>query len=350
MKIVVLAGGLSTERDVSIASGSLIAKALRERGHKVVLLDVFLGYEEDICDVDGLFRENYDFTKLKAVSEEIPDLAAVKELRRDKTERFLGRNVAEICAEADITFFALHGDAGENGKLQATFDLLGIKYTGSGYLGSALAMDKGLTKSVLKQNNIPTPDGRLFTLEDKTAGKISDWDVFPCVVKPCAGGSSVGITIVKKKDELEAAVDEAFKYETQIVIEQFVKGREFSVGVIEGKALPPIEIVPKTGFYDYKAKYQAGLAIDVCPADIDSRTDKNLKSSAEECFKALKLEAYGRIDFLLDDSGTAYCLEANSLPGMTPTSLLPQEAKVQGLDYGELCEKIIEVSLNKYGE
>ena len=142
MKIVVLAGGLSTERDVSIASGALVAKALRERGHKVVLLDVFRGYEEDICDVDALFRENYDFTKKSAVSEEIPDLEQVKSSRKDKTDRFLGRNVAEICTEADITFLALHGDVGENGKLQATLDLLGIKYTGSGYLGSALADKK----------------------------------------------------------------------------------------------------------------------------------------------------------------------------------------------------------------
>lgn len=348
MKIVVLAGGLSTERDVSIASGALVAKALRERGHKVVLLDVFRGYEEDICDVDALFRENYDFTKESAVSEEIPDLEQVKSSRKDKTDRFLGRNVAEICTEADITFLALHGDVGENGKLQATLDLLGIKYTGSGYLGSALAMDKGLTKSVLIQNKITTPQGEYFYLEDKKSGKIMRWNTFPCVVKPCAGGSSVGISKVENKENLEKAVDEAFKYEKEIVIEEFIKGREFSVGVIEGVALPPIEIIPKTGFYDYKAKYQAGLTDEICPADIDGETDKKLRSAAEDCFKALKLQAYGRIDFLLDENGTAYALEANSLPGMTPTSLLPQEAAVEGINYGELCEKIIEVSLKKY--
>lgn len=348
MKIVVLAGGLSTERDVSISSGSLVAKALRERGHKVILLDVFMGYEEDICDIDALFKENYDFTKNTGVKEEIPDLEAVKKARKDKSNRFLGRNVAEICTEADITFFALHGDVGENGKLQATFDVLGIKYTGSGYLGSALAMDKGLTKSVLKQNRIRTPEGNYYNIEDEKSGSIYNWNHFPCVVKPCSGGSSVGITKADNADEFKESVKEAFKFEKEIVVEQFVKGREFSVGVLEGKALPPIEIIPKSGFYDYKSKYQAGLTEEICPADIDEETDRKLRNSAQECFKALKLQSYGRIDFLIDEKGDAYCLEANTLPGMTPTSLLPQEANVDGLSYGELCEKIIEISLKKY--
>lgn len=348
MKIVVLAGGLSTERDVSVTSGALVAKALREREHQVVLLDVYKGYEENICDIDALFKENYDFTENSDISEEIPDLEAVKNSRIDKTDRYLGRNVAEICTEADITFLALHGDVGENGKLQATFDILGIKYTGSGYLGSALAMDKGLTKSVLTQNGITAPEGRIYTAEALKDGSIYEWDKFPCIVKPCSGGSSVGITRADNGEEFRSSLKEAFKYENEVVVEQFITGREFSVGVIEDKALPPIEIIPKTGFYDYKAKYQAGLTVDVCPADIDEGTDKKLRKAAEACFKALKLQAYGRIDFILDEKGEAYCLEANSLPGMTPMSLLPQEAAAEGVSYGELCEKIIEISLKKY--
>lgn len=350
MKIVVLAGGLSTERDVSITSGSLVAKALREKGHQVILLDVYTGYEENICDIDALFKENYDFTTETGVFEEIPDLEAVKNARKDKTERFLGRNVAEICSEADITVFALHGDVGENGKLQATFDILGIKYTGSGYLGSALAMDKGLTKSVLVQNKITTPVGEYFTLQDKLSGNVYNWSYFPCVVKPCAGGSSVGITKANNAEEFKVSVEEAFKYDNEIVVEQFVKGREFSIGVIEGRALPPIEIIPKGGFYDYKSKYQAGLTEEICPANITAEEDNILRRSAEACFKALKLEAYGRIDFILDKKGDAYCIEANTLPGMTPTSLLPQEVAAEGVSYGELCEKIIEVSLKKYNK
>lgn len=344
MRIVVLAGGLSTERDVSISSGILVAGALREKGHEVVLLDVFSGYEENICDIDELFKSNYSFTDSFCVGETIPDIEEVKENRLDKSSRFIGTNVIEICNEADITFFALHGGEGENGQLQAAFDLLGIKYTGAGYLGSALAMNKGLTKSVLIQNKISTPTGEIF----KSVDEALAWDCFPCVVKPCSGGSSVGIAKAENKAEFEVAVKDAFKYENEVVVEQFVKGREFSVGVIGGKALPPIEIAPISGFYDYQAKYQAGATVETCPADIDEQTDKKLRSQAEAAFEALLLESYARIDFLLDENGQTYCLEANTLPGMTPTSLLPQEAAVEGMNYGDLCENIINISLKKY--
>lgn len=350
MRIVVLAGGLSTERDVSITSGAKVANALREKGHQVVLLDVFMGYEENICDIDALFKENYDFTSGASIGEELPDLASVKAARKDKTNRYLGRNVAEICAEADITFLALHGDVGENGKLQAAFDILGIKYTGAGYLGSALAMDKGLTKSVLNQNKIAAPAGEIYGLAEKESGAVYNWKQFPCVVKPCSGGSSVGIAKACGTEEYRAAVEDAFRYADSIVVEQFVEGREFSVGILDGRALPPIEIIPKTGFYDYKAKYQAGLTEEICPADIDEKTDQKLRKAAEDCFSALHLEAYGRVDFLLDKKGTPYCLEANSLPGMTPTSLIPQEAAAEGMSYGDLCESIIQVSLKKYNQ
>ncbi len=193
MRIVVLAGGTSTERDVSISSGLLVASALRKKGHLVVLLDVFTGYEKDILDVDELFKQNYSFTDTAKVGETISDIDEIRENRRDKTNRFIGENVIDICACADITFFALHGGEGENGQLQATFDLLGLKYTGSGYLGSALAMNKGLTKSVLIQNKVLTPRGEIF----KSVEETDSWKIFPCVVKPCSGGSSVGITIAK---------------------------------------------------------------------------------------------------------------------------------------------------------
>lgn len=344
MRIVVLAGGLSTERDVSISSGSLVANALRQKGHEVVLLDVFTGYEENICDIDALFKNNYSFTENKSIGKTIADINEVKENRLDKSDRFIGTNIIEICSEADITFLALHGGEGENGQLQAALDLLGIKYTGSGYLGSALAMNKGLTKSVFIQNNISTPKGSLFKSEEDAF----NWDCFPCVVKPCSGGSSVGIAKAENAEEYKAAVKDAFKYENEIVVEQFVSGREFSVGVLGGKALPPIEIAPKSGMYDYAAKYQAGATVETCPADIDEATDKKLRSAAEEAYNALHLESYARVDFLLDENGATYCLEANTLPGMTPTSLLPQEAAVEGLDYADLCEEIIEISLKKY--
>lgn len=344
MRIVVLAGGLSTERDVSISSGIKVASALREKGHEVVLLDVFMGYEENFCDIDALFKNNYSFTDSLAVGTEVPDLKAVKEERLDKSARFVGVNVIEICSEADITYLALHGGEGENGQVQATLDLFGIKYTGSGYLGSALAMDKALTKSVLIQNSVTTAQGKVYSSKESA----ESWDCFPCVVKPCSGGSSVGIAKANNKTEYLKAVEDAFGYEKQIVVEQFIEGREFSVGVIGGRALPPIEIISKTGFYDYVAKYQDGITDHICPADITEQEDEVLRCAAEAAFEALRLQSYARIDFILDKSGVAYCLEANSLPGMTPTSLLPLEAAAEGVDYPSLCEKIIEVSLKKY--
>lgn len=346
MRIVVLAGGLSTERDVSISSGILVASALREKGHEVVLLDVFTGYEQNICDIDALFKQNYSFTDKANVGETVSDFSEVRENRLDKSGRFIGTNVIEICSEADITFLALHGGEGENGQIQATLDLLGIKYTGTGYLGSALAMNKGLTKSVFVQNKINTPAGEIF----KSAEDAKSWNIFPCVVKPCSGGSSVGIAKAENEEEFLAAVKDAFRYENEIVVEQFVKGREFSVGLLGGKALPPIEIIPKSGFYDYAAKYQAGATVEICPADIDEQTDKKLRDAATVAYNALHLDSYARVDFLVDENGEPFCLEANTLPGMTPTSLLPQEAAVEGLNYADLCEKIIEISLAKYNK
>ncbi len=344
MKIAVLAGGTSTERDVSITSGSMIAKALRSKGHKVVLADVFMGIEQDNVNIEELFENGYDFTQNVGVKEEIPNIDEIKAMRKDKSNCFLGANIVDICRYADITYLALHGGEGENGQLQATLDVLGIRYTGSGHLGSALAMDKGITKALFIQNNVLTAQGKIY----KSKEQAQEWDIFPCVIKPCSGGSSVGIAKATNKYEYASAVEDAFLYEKRIVVEQFVQGREFSVGVLGDEVLPPIEIIPTTGFYDYKSKYQAGLTREDCPANITEEQDKILRQSAKEAFKVLHLESYARIDFILDSDNNAYCLEANTLPGMTPTSLLPQEAQVMGLDFPALCEKIVELSLQKY--
>lgn len=343
MKIAVLSGGLSTERDVAITSGTLVTKALRSKGHQVVFIDVFMGYEGENCNPAELFENGYDFIKDAGVGVEIPDIEKIKAMRKDKSDSFLGENVVEICKEADITYLALHGGEGENGQIQATLDMLGIKYTGSGYLGSALAMDKGITKALFIHNKVPTAPGEVYKSKEDAA----NWSEFPCVIKPCSGGSSVGIAKAENREEYVAAVEDAFSYEKEIVVEKFISGREFSVGVLGDKVLPPIEIIPDTGFYDYKSKYQAGLTREICPADITAEQDKILRDGAREAFRVLKLSGYARIDFILDGE-EAYCLEANTLPGMTPTSLLPQEAQVEGMDYATLCDKIIEISLEKY--
>ena len=271
MKIVVLAGGLSTERDVSLTTGSHVCKALKKRGHKAVLLDVFLGYKEEGEDVSEVFDEN-SVSDVAGIAELDPDLDKIKEMRGGNPDSFLGPNVIKICRMADMVYMALHGADGENGKIQATFDILGIKYTGSGYLGSALAMDKGMSKKVFLTRGIPTPKGYCLNRHSKMV--MPDEIGYPCIVKPCCGGSSVGVSIANNEEEYKKALEVAFKYEDEVVVEVFIKGREFSVGVIGGKSLPIIEIIPKTGFYDYKTKYQSGMADDICPAVLtENETD-----------------------------------------------------------------------------
>lgn len=349
MKIVVLAGGLSTERDVSFKTGEMVTKALRENGHQVILLDVFMGYSNKEEDLTGIFdRAEAVSVKVAAIPETAPDLEKVKAQRKDQSDNFFGPNVIELCRMADIVFMALHGENGENGKIQAAFDLFGIRYTGTGYLGSALAMNKGMAKQLFLENGIPTPRGTSLK-RGEDAAKIEDCGIhFPCVVKPCSGGSSIGVSIVHDKAEYEQALKEAFRWENELVIEEYVKGREFSVGVIDFQALPIIEIAPVEGFYDYKNKYKAGSAVETCPAELSEQITKEMQGYAEKVAEVLGLNTYSRTDFLLDAEDHIFCLEANTLPGMTPTSLLPQEAKVTGVDFNQLCEKLIESSMRKY--
>lgn len=349
MKIVVLAGGLSTERDVSFKTGEMVTKALRENGHQVILLDVFMGYSNKEEDLTGIFdRAEAVSVKVAAIPETAPDLEKVKAQRKDQSDNFFGPNVIELCRMADIVFMALHGENGENGKIQAAFDLFGIRYTGTGYLGSALAMNKGMAKQLFLENGIPTPRGTSLK-RGEDAAKIEDCGIhFPCVVKPCSGGSSIGVSIVHDKAEYEQALKEAFRWENELVIEKYVKGREFSVGVIDFQALPIIEIAPVEGFYDYKNKYKAGSTVETCPAELSEQITKEMQGYAEKVAEVLGLNTYSRTDFLLDAEDHIFCLEANTLPGMTPTSLLPQEAKVTGVDFNQLCEKLIESSMRKY--
>lgn len=335
MKVVVLAGGTSTERDVSLISGSGIYKALKKNGHQVILLDVYLGYEGN---TEGIFERDYDWTEnISAISEQNPDIEQIKAMRPDGDKNFFGPNVLALCKEADGVFMALHGANGEDGKIQACFELMGIPYTGTDFVSAAMAMDKGITKDLFKAYNIPTPVGIRLKKGETESEKVP----FPCIVKACCGGSSVGVCLARNEEEYVKAKEEAFLYDNEVVIEQYITGREFSVGVMDGKALPVIEIAPKQGFYDYKNKYQAGSAVETCPAEITTEQTKRMQDIAERVFAVLRLKNYARMDFMMDGDSNMYCLEANTLPGMTPTSLLPQEAAAVGISYEELCEKIL---------
>ncbi|MCM1284262.1 MAG: D-alanine--D-alanine ligase [Muribaculaceae bacterium] len=348
MDIVVLAGGLSTERDVSFKTGSMVAAALRKNGHRVILLDVFMGYAEAEMELEGAFERAEEMSiRPGDIPETAPDLAAVKASRKDQSDCFFGPNVIRLCQMADIVFMALHGENGENGKLQAAFDLLGIKYTGSDYLGSAIAMNKELAKKLFAEAGVPVP--RSVTMEKaKRQEDVAELPIcLPCVVKPNCGGSSIGVTIVRDAAEFRAALDAAFQWEDSLLVEEYIGGREFSVGVMEGRALPVIEIAPIEGFYDYRNKYKAGSAVETCPAELPEETAAQMQRYAEMVAAAIGLDTYSRADFLLNEEGEIFCLEVNTLPGMTPTSLLPQEAAAVGMDYGALCEKIIEISLKK---
>ena len=348
MKIVVLCGGTSTERDVSITSGTLICKALKEKGHSVVLLDVYLGLKD--VDMNTVFTlgENGLF-KRSVVGHQIPNIDELSALR-DNPNEFFGPNVIDICKASDIVFMALHGENGENGKVQAAFDLMDIKYTGTGYEGSMVAMSKDLTRKMLIPRGVRMAKGLTITKEQTYEDVKIDLFV-PAVVKPSNGGSSVGVSIATDMEELRAAVVNARKYDDTVIVEEYIRGREFSIGVMEGHALPIIEIIPRLGFYDYKNKYQAGMTDEICPANLNPFITTLMQREAEKAYKALELSVYARIDFILSSvDNLPYCLEANTLPGMTPTSLLPQEARADGIEYGDLCEKIIEISLKKYNK
>ena len=343
MRIVVLAGGLSPERDVSLSSGSLVANALLDRGHQVVMADVYEGAEirgdakDAFLSPDSLFRYSFE------IPDQAPDLKILREKHNGRKAR-IGENILELCSAADVVFIALHGSMGENGQLQAVLECHDMRYTGSDYCGSLLAMDKDLSKKLMRLAGVPTADWVFASATEESMREVRDSVGFPCVIKPIHCGSSVGISIVRSEDEYRTAVREANIYEDLVLAEKMIPGREFSVGILGGEVLPAIEIIPHQGFYDYKNKYQKGLASEICPADINPEQAARLAESALAVHKALRLGSYSRVDFILGPDDIFYCLEANTLPGMTPMSLLPQEAAQIGLTYPELCDRIVRLA------
>ena len=346
MKTVVLCGGVSPEREVSLSTGAQVANALRKRGNLVALVD---SAKDVPNDTEALFTSDPGSNNA-LIHETAPDIGAL--LARGE---YFGKNVLKICREAEIVFNAMHGAAGEDGTIQAVFDLLGIRYTGSGSKGCAISMDKTFTKRILAPvEGVEMPKGMHFERaeysrdpEAAIAAAIKAVGV-PLVVKPACGGSSVGVSIVESESELKAAFELSFSYEPKAVVEEFVGGREFSTGVLGDKALPPIEIKPHTGFYDYRNKYQKGMTEDICPADIPKEAAEEMMRTALIVHRELGLSAYSRTDFKMTDDGRICALEVNTLPGMTAMSLIPQEAAAVGIDFPTLCERIIEESLKKY--
>jgi D-alanine-D-alanine ligase len=332
MRIAVLMGGASAEREVSLASGQGIVKALRQRGHHVDTIDTARGFippdQEAELLPDGVHSAPPGNAEFPLKSSEI---GGIPQLR-----------------QADVAFLALHGGIGEDGTVQALLDLLGIPYTGTGMLGSAIAMDKDVTKRLLRDAEVPTLPWRVARAPDFNVDldAIDDFVTYPCIVKPSRQGSSVGLTVVEEPAHLRAAILEAGRFDSEVMIERFVRGRELTVGIIGDQPLPPVEIRPKKGLYDYESKYTPGMTEYLCPAPIERELVAQVQAYALRAFRVLKLRGYARVDFILAKE-QLFCLEANTLPGMTSTSLLPKGAAASGIEYPELCERIVQLALGK---
>jgi D-alanine-D-alanine ligase len=330
MRVTVLTGGTSAERDVALASAVQVVGALRSRGHDVAVVDTARGYIPE-PDESALLSGG--------VGTEPPSIERLHTLERG----LLLSGLANLAAvrDADVLFLALHGGRGEDGTLQTLLEMVGVPYTGSGRLGSAMAMDKDISKRLFQAAGVPTASWVMAPAARERIEREFGW---PVVVKPSKQGSTVGLTVVKTPREYEPAVTLARQYDDEVMIEQFVPGRELTVGVLEGRALPVGEIIPRHEIFDYECKYTPGMSQEIFPADLPADVAKECSRLSLLAHEALKLGGYSRVDFRLTPGGELFCLEVNTLPGMTATSLLPQAALASGMDFPELCEQICRVA------
>jgi len=326
MRITVLTGGTSSERDVAIASAVQIIRALRSRGHSVAVVDTARGYIPES-----------DETRLlsASVGREPPALEELQALERGLL--LSGLASLPVIRNAEVIFLALHGGRGEDGTIQAVLDVMGVPYTGSGALGSALAMDKDIAKRLFRAADVLTADWLMTPATAEEAGRLLGW---PLVVKPSKQGSTVGLTVVKDPLDYDAAVELARRYDDEIMVEAFVPGRELTVGVLENRALAVGEIIPQHEVFDYECKYTPGMSEEIFPAELPAAAAAECGRLALRAHQALKLGGYSRVDFRLTPGGELVCLEVNTLPGMTSTSLMPQSAALVGIPFPELCERI----------
>ena len=336
MKILVLAGGASSEREVSLNSGEAIAKGLRSLGHAVKMIDTLNG-----LDLIGVSRE-----KIEEITRMGSGAASQVMVAESPVVPMIG--IPADFREVDCVFIALHGGIGENGTLQALLEMAGVAYTGSGVLASALAMDKHRAKIMFRSVGIPTPETIFYGDRDGALLFCKENEhrlEFPIIVKPNAEGSTVGLTKAESFESLLTGIDEAAQCDSFILIEEFIPGRELTVAILGREALPVIEIIPKSGLYDYKAKYTAGASEYVCPAEISKKVAKEAALLAQRAFEVLGCSGYARVDFRLDPENRLFCLEVNTLPGMTSTSLVPKAAKAVGMTFEQLLQRIIEESI-----
>jgi D-alanine-D-alanine ligase len=329
-RVTVLTGGSTPERDVALAGAAQVVRALRSRGYEVHVVDTVNGALDAAGEAASL---------VPRVGTEPPSPEALREL----AARELGPelvDLAEIRA-ADLVFPVLHGRQGEGGGLQALFEFAGIRYAGSGPLGSALAMDKDLAKRLFRDGGIPTPTWLRWPADGAALGGLG----LPLVVKPSKVGSTVGLTVVKQASQLPQAVELAYQYDDEVLVEQFIGGREFTVGVLGERALAVGEIIPSHEIFDYECKYQPGLTQEIFPAPIREDLAASLQALALAAHRTLKLRDFSRVDFRVDAADRPQCLEVNTLPGLTSTSLLPKSAAAVGIPFEALCDAICRLSL-----
>ncbi len=349
LNIVVLAGGLSNERNLSLKTGVTVAEVLRNRGNNVVLLDVFFGYGETEELLPDVFKDPVKYSLApKDIPDEIPDLWATRKRRTDQSDSYFGPNVLQICKQADLVFVALHGANGENGKVQAALDLLGIDYTGCDSFSSAITSNKISAKLVMTDAGVPVPDGYCIRkgapIPDPTEKGLS----YPVIVKPNNGGIGLGISVAGDPAAYRQAVNNAFRWDTEVLVEEYFAGREFAVCTVGGKALPVLEKLPLETKDKEKGMTLTGEQATKCPADIPEELSKRLMKAAEDAAFALGVNAYAKMDFMVDkDLKEFVCLECDSLPQLYPDSHLVLSAKADGRSFGDLCDKIMEMALVK---
>lgn len=345
MNIILLTGGTSAEKEVSLSSSRSILKALREKNHSVKVVDPVYGVNQP--SEEEIFQ--------KQISSEYPNPQDVRKLLQETNKNILECINSDIFDGIDITVLGLHGKFGEDGVIQSLLDIRGIHYTGSGFVSSALCLDKHYSKVLFRYNNINTPDWitfdkRILTEIESGFDRCLNEIGYPFVIKPNDEGSTVGLTIVKEnisKDEFSTAIQTALSYSDKVMIEKFIPGRELTCTIIGDEAYPIIEIKPKGGFYDYEHKYTKGMTEYICPAKIDSQIEGQIKYHSLKAHNSMGCSVYSRVDFILSNDLNTYCLEINTLPGMTETSLVPKSARVNGIEFPELLEKIMELSLQK---